>query len=53
MIETTQDIPTRDGAMETFIVRPERAGPYPAVLMLVDPMYRRIYPRDEHQALKI
>jgi len=24
-----------------------------AVLMLVDPLYRRIYPRDEHQALKV
>ena len=29
-------MPTRDGAMETFIVRPERGGPYPAVLMLMD-----------------
>lgn len=36
MIETIEDIATRDGAMETFIVRPERAGPYPAVLMLMD-----------------
>lgn len=36
MIETIEDIPTRDGAMETFIVRPERGGPYPAVLMLMD-----------------
>ena len=36
MIETTQDIITRDGAMETFIVRPERNGPHPAVLMLMD-----------------
>ncbi|MBR0680207.1 dienelactone hydrolase family protein [Roseomonas eburnea] len=36
MIEATEDIPTRDGAMETFIVRPERDGPYPAVLMLMD-----------------
>lgn len=36
MIETIEDIPTRDGAMETFIVRPERDGPFPAVLMLMD-----------------
>lgn len=36
MIEIIEDIPTRDGAMETFIVRPERGGPYPAVLMLMD-----------------
>ncbi len=36
MIETTEDIPTRAGAMETFIVRPERGAPAPAVLMLMD-----------------
>jgi carboxymethylenebutenolidase len=36
MLESTQDIITRDGAMETFIVRPERHGPHPAVLMLMD-----------------
>ncbi len=36
MIETTQDISTRDGAMETFIVHPERHGPHPVVLMLMD-----------------
>lgn len=36
MIETIEDLSTRDGAMETFIVRPERGGPYPAVLMLMD-----------------
>jgi carboxymethylenebutenolidase len=36
MIESTQDITTADGAMETFICRPERGGPYPAVLMLMD-----------------
>jgi len=36
MIEETLDIPTRDGAMETFICRPERGGPFPGVLMLMD-----------------
>jgi carboxymethylenebutenolidase len=40
MHETTTDIMTPDGAMETFIVRPERGGPtggpVPAVLMLMD-----------------
>lgn len=36
MIEQTLDIPTRDGAMETFICRPERGGPYPPVLFLMD-----------------
>lgn len=36
MIETTEDIATRDGAMETFICRPERGGPHPGVLFLMD-----------------
>lgn len=36
MQELTLDIPTADGAMETFICHPERGGPYPAVLFLMD-----------------
>ena len=36
MIEETLDIATKDGAMETFLCRPERDGPHPAVLMLMD-----------------
>jgi len=36
MIEQTVDIATRDGAMETFICRPERGGPFPPVFMLMD-----------------
>jgi carboxymethylenebutenolidase len=36
MLETAQDLITRDGAMETFIVRPDRHGPHPAILMLMD-----------------
>ena len=36
MIEQTLDIRTRDGAMETFIVHPERGFPHPAVLLLMD-----------------
>ena len=36
MIETTLDITTTAGAMETFICRPERGGPHPAVLFLMD-----------------
>ncbi len=35
MIEQTLDIPTNDGAMETFSVRPER-GTHPPVLFLMD-----------------
>ena len=36
MIEETLDIATGDGAMETFFCRPERGGPYPPVLFLMD-----------------
>lgn len=36
MIETTLDIDTQDGQMETFICRPERGGPFPAVFFLMD-----------------
>jgi carboxymethylenebutenolidase len=36
MIEETLDIITNDGEMETFICRPERGGPYPAVFFLMD-----------------
>ena len=35
MIEATLDITTRDGAMETFVCRPDR-GSHPAVLLLMD-----------------
>jgi carboxymethylenebutenolidase len=36
MIEQILDIATQDGAMETFICHPERGGPFPPVLMLMD-----------------
>jgi carboxymethylenebutenolidase len=36
MIEQTLDIATADGAMETFVCHPERGGPFPAVLLLMD-----------------
>jgi dienelactone hydrolase len=36
MIEQTLDIATEDGAMETFICCPERGGPFPVVLLLMD-----------------
>ena len=36
MIEETLDIATKDGGMETFICHPERGGPHPAVLLLMD-----------------
>jgi len=36
MIEQTLDLATADGAMETFVCRPERAAPFPAVFLLMD-----------------
>jgi len=36
MIETEVDIDTADGAMKTFIFRPQLAGPFPVVLYLMD-----------------
>jgi carboxymethylenebutenolidase len=36
VIEQTLDITTRAGAMETFVCRPERGGPFPPVFMLMD-----------------
>src|SRR5580693_10779082 len=36
MKEKILDIPTKDGAIETFVCHPERGGPYPPVLLLMD-----------------
>ena len=36
MIEKILDVPTKDGAMETFVCYPERGGPYPPILFLMD-----------------
>ena len=36
MKEQILDIETRDGAIETFVCHPERGGPYPPVLFLMD-----------------
>ena len=36
MIEAEVDIPTRAGGMPSFLCHPERYGPYPAVLLLMD-----------------
>src|SRR5882724_1096022 len=36
MKEQILDIPTNDGAIETFVCHPERGGPYPPVLLLMD-----------------
>lgn len=36
MFENTLDISTADGQMETFVCHPERGGPHPAVLFLMD-----------------
>ena len=36
MIEAEVDIATADGAMNTFVVRPEEGGPFPVVLFYMD-----------------
>ena len=36
MIEQTIDLKTAAGEMETFICRPERGGPHPAIFLLMD-----------------
>ena len=36
MIEQTVDIPTRDGKTTTFIVHPDRGGPFPVILFYMD-----------------
>lgn len=36
MIESEIDIPTRDGAMNTFVTHPEEGGPFPPVLFYMD-----------------
>ncbi len=36
MIEHEIDIPTRDGAMNTFVVHPEEGGPFPPVFFYMD-----------------
>ena len=36
MIEEVLDIKTTDGEMETFVCRPDRGGPFPAIFMLMD-----------------
>jgi carboxymethylenebutenolidase len=36
MIEHTVDIATPDGAMTTFIVHPERGGPFPVIVFFMD-----------------
>jgi carboxymethylenebutenolidase len=36
MIEHELDIPTRDGAMNTFITHPEEGGPFPVVFFYMD-----------------
>src|SRR5258708_39121123 len=36
MKEQILDIPTKEGAIETFVCHPERGGPYPPVLFLMD-----------------
>ncbi|MGE0622259.1 MAG: dienelactone hydrolase family protein [Pseudomonadales bacterium] len=41
MIERELDVPTPDGAMNTFVTHPEEGGPHPVVLLLMDAPGRR------------
>ncbi|MGA0170126.1 MAG: dienelactone hydrolase family protein, partial [Pseudomonadales bacterium] len=36
MIEEHLDIPTQDGAMNSFVVYPDEGGPFPVVLFYMD-----------------
>jgi carboxymethylenebutenolidase len=36
MIERRIEIDTQDGRMNTFICHPERSGPHPAIIFLMD-----------------
>jgi predicted acyl esterase len=36
MIEQTVEIPTKDGKATTFIVHPDRGGPFPVILFYMD-----------------
>jgi carboxymethylenebutenolidase len=36
MIERTIDIPTKDGKTTTFVVHPERGGPFPVIVFYMD-----------------
>jgi hypothetical protein len=36
MIERQLDIATKDGASTTFIVHPDRGGPFPVIVFLMD-----------------
>jgi carboxymethylenebutenolidase len=36
MFERTIDIPTKDGATTTFVVHPERGGPFPVIVFYMD-----------------
>lgn len=41
MIEQHLNIPTADGAMNTFVVYPDEGGPYPVVLFYMDALGKR------------
>jgi carboxymethylenebutenolidase len=41
MIEHHLDIPTADGAMNSFVVHPEEGGPFPVVLFYMDALGKR------------
>ena len=36
MHEFNVDIPTRDGAVDTFVCHPDEGGPHPAIIFYMD-----------------
>lgn len=46
MIEQTVELPTKDGAMTTFVVHPDRGGPHPVLLLYMDALGIREELRD-------
>ena len=51
MVEQQIDVATPDGRMPTFIFHPEREGPFPVVLVLMDGLGVREALRDVSQRL--
>lgn len=46
MFQDSPEIVTRDGEMTTFLCHPDRGGPFPTVLLLMDAMGMRDELRD-------
>lgn len=51
MIEHHLDLPTADGAVNTFVVYPDEGGPFPVVLFYMDAPGKRVELHDMAQSL--